>query len=183
MRAQYTRIIDSIYGPRLDFISGDATSAYDRTLGLQRYRRYLIFLKDYNMLIVLDDIALDKARPLELRFHPESREVSKDGNAFLLRGKNATLRIEPLITEGVTTTAEDLSGEGRHGENEFKMFTIRLATQRAQWRQATAFTWSKNGFAPSRVSLVNNGPICTITTGVNDINFDWERGTIISYGF
>ena len=53
------RIIRAVSSPELDHISGDATEAYPRDIGLRRYIRHLIFLKP-EVLIIIDDIELDE---------------------------------------------------------------------------------------------------------------------------
>ncbi len=83
--------------PAMDQITGDAGDAYPRNLGLRRFVRHIIFVKP-DVLIVADDILLDKEASLELRLQPE-QEAVRHGNVFLTRDKRATLRLEPLATE------------------------------------------------------------------------------------
>ena len=146
------RIIRADSTAELDHIVGDATEAYPRDQGLKRFVRHLLFLKP-DVLIVCDDIELDAPRNLELRFHPEQTQADRDGDALMGHGKQSVLRIEPLTTDGVTLGAEDVAGEDRHGGKPFSMFTVRLATKRAAWRNAVALSWGKAGEAPARVRL------------------------------
>ncbi len=169
------RVLRATSNAKLDFITGDATEAYPRDSGLQRYQRHLLFLKP-DVLIVLDDIALDAPHSLELRFHPENRPAEKDGAAFVIKGKQSVLRIEPLTTTGVTASAEDVAGEGRHGETTFTMFTVRLAAEKAQWRNAVALSWSKTGAAPVAVTLRADGDTWTFTAGERSVSSDWAKG-------
>ena len=100
-------------------------NAYPGDLGLRHYVRHLLFLKPY-VLIVVDDIAMEEAAELELRFHPEQPRVEQDGDAFLIQGKRTALRIDPLTPEAVDISAEDVEAEGRR-EQKDAMFTVRLS--------------------------------------------------------
>ena len=168
------RVTRAVSTAGLDHIAGDATEVYPRDLGLRRYQRHLLFLKP-DVVIVLDDIALDAPQPLELRFHPENRQAEQSGTGWLIKGKQSVLRVQPLTGEGVTATAEDVTGEGRHGEANFSMFTVRLAAQRAAWRNAVAFSWSKSDGTPVPVTLrrVGAGDIWIFAVGERTVGFNW----------
>ena len=105
------RVLRAVSTPAMDQITSDAAEAYPRNLGLRRFVRHLIFVKP-DVLIVADDILLDKEAPLELRFHPE-QEAVRDGNVFLAKGKRATLRLEPLAAEGVQIAAGPMPLPGK----------------------------------------------------------------------
>ncbi len=111
-------MLQAVSTPAIDQIAGDAAEAYPRDLGLRRFVRRLIFVKP-DVLIVADDILLDKEASLELRFHPE-QEAVRDGNVFLATGKRATLRLEPLVSEGIQIAGEfdATAGPGQSAENE-----------------------------------------------------------------
>lgn len=171
------RIVTAESTPALDHLAGDATAAYPAALGLQRYVRHLLFLKP-NVLIVADDIQLDRQRPLELRFHPESTGAARDGAAYIMTGKQSVLRVQPLTTDGVTVAAGDVSGQGREGEKAFSMFTIRLSAEQAHWRNAVAFSWSKSGQNPAPVTLQQNNDQWTFSTGKRAATLDWQSGRV-----
>jgi hypothetical protein len=145
------RVLQAVSTPAMDQVTGDATDAYPKELGLKRFVRHLLFVKP-DVLIVADDILLDQAGALELRFHPE-QAAAREGNAFLAKGKQATLRIEPLTTDGVQVTAEAVPLPGRHGREAASIFTVRLNSRRPEWRNAVALSWSPAGTDPVRVSL------------------------------
>ncbi|HVF09415.1 MAG TPA: DUF4962 domain-containing protein, partial [Abditibacteriaceae bacterium] len=169
------RVLRAAAGAELDHITGDATEAYPRELGLKRYRRHLLFLKP-DVLIIVDDIALDQPRALELRFHPESTQAERDGAAFLARGKQAVLRMEPLTVEGVNVTVGDVAEQSRGGKKERSMFALRCSTQRAQWRNAVALSWSKVGGEPVKVTLQKSDDRWTFAVGKRAVVFDWRAG-------
>lgn len=166
----FTRVVQST--PAADHFLGDATQAYPPELGLTRFVRHVLFVKP-SVLIVADDVALARPADLELRFHPE-REATEEGTALLARGKEATLRIEPLTRDGVTVTAERQPLPGRHGRAGGEMFCVRLATHRAAWRNAVALSWSAAEVEPPRVTLTVEGDRWTFRSGTQTATLDWE---------
>ena len=140
--------------PAVDRIVGDATQAYPPARGVKRFTREVLFIKP-STVVVVDDVELDQARPLELRFHPESPTVAEDG-AFLASGKTANLRVELLTPDGVEQTVGELAAAGRHGDDGQPMLTIRFAKAAQRWHNVTALTWCAAGQTPARVKLVGD---------------------------
>jgi len=174
---QQPRILRVESTPHLDYIVGDATAAYPEKLGLKRFVRHLLFMKP-DVLIVLDDIEADQPQALELRFHPEQQKAEEMGTAFLCRGQNAVLRLEPLIQADVRVTGEIVSGQDRHAQ-ELPLFTIRLQTQRPQWRQATALSWGASDKPPVAVKLISRGDIWMFEAEGRKAGYDWAKHTLI----
>ena len=169
------RVIRAVSGQEMDHMAGDATEAYPRDIGLRHYVRHLIFLKP-DVLIVIDDIELDESRELELRFHPEQGEAQKDGNAFSIKGKNTLMRIDLLTDADVKISAEDVAAEGRHGEADWSMFTMRMSAQSPKWRNAVAISWATEG-SPVNITLQKAQNIWTFTADGRTVEFDWLTGT------
>lgn len=149
------RIISVNSTKAADSIAGDATEAYPKGSGLKRFVRQVAFLKP-DVLIVVDDIEVDGTHALELRFHPEFPAVKDETGAWISRGKKATLRLEPLTTEGVEVTAGDLAAREREGGAD-SLYGIRLVTRQARWRNAVALSWAPAGQEPVRVRLEKHG--------------------------
>jgi hypothetical protein len=168
------RITRAVTTPDLDHITGDATEAYHPDAGLKRFVRHLLFVKP-NVLIAIDDIAVDRERDLELRFHPEATAAERQGEAFLVRGEKAAVRAELLTPEGVALSAEDVAGEGRGGD-EFSMFTIRLQAKRTDWRNAMALSWSSLDSQPAAVRLSRQADMWAFTVDDRTVIFDWRSG-------
>ena len=160
----------------IDQIAGDATEAYPKNLGLRRFIRYVVFVKP-DVLLVADDILLDKPLPLELRFHPE-QQAEHLGTAFVAKGTKAVLRIEPLSTDGVQVSGDSLPLPGRQGEKQSSLFAIRLATQRAAWRNAVALSWCPAGREPTRVALHAEARRWTFVVGKRKLVLDWDTGKV-----
>ena len=157
----------------LDHIAGDATAAYPPNLGLRRFVRHLLFLKP-DVLIVLDDIQVDRPRMLELRFHPEQTNVEVEGAAYLSRGEKAVLRTELLTPDDVAVEARTVSGSMALGRG-LRMFTIRLTSRRSEWRNAVAFSWASA--KPAQVALTKDGAIWRFNAGTRTVVFDWGAAT------
>ncbi|MCC6446649.1 MAG: DUF4962 domain-containing protein [Armatimonadetes bacterium] len=174
-QARQPRIIRAVPTPAMDHIIGDAGAAYPTALGLQRFVRHLLFLKP-DVLIVVDDIAMNRSAALELRFHPEQTQAQRDGNAFLMTGDKALLRIDPLTSDGVDCAAGEIEGQGRAGEQEFRMFTVRLRAERQTWRNATAISWSKSDARPVKVILRAEDNRWVFRAGNRTAILNWRSG-------
>ncbi|MBT4484371.1 MAG: DUF4962 domain-containing protein, partial [Candidatus Latescibacteria bacterium] len=171
------RVINAVSTLQLDHITGDATEAYPRDLGLRRYVRHLLFLKP-NVLIVADDIALDEPKDMELLFHQENPISERESDVFLIRGEKSLLRIEPLTLEGVNLSTrnnvvKDLRGDR---DNEDIMFTVRLISNRSRWRNAIALSWAKANEEPARIKLNRDGDTWIFTAGNRSVALDWTTG-------
>jgi len=160
----------------LDQMSGDATDAYPRELGLRRHLRHLLFLKP-DVLVVCDEVVTDKPRQLELRFHPESRQAVREGRAFLIRGAKSLLRLEPLVVSSdMNVSAEDVAIQGRDGEKNQMMFTLRLHKEAAVWRNAVALSWSRSGQPPKTVLASTEGDVWRFSVDGRVATLDWISG-------
>ena len=136
--------------------------------------RHLLFVKP-DVLIVADDILMDKESPLELRFHPE-QQAEREGNVFLAKGKQAVLRIEPLTTEGVQAAGERVPLPGRHGGKQASLFAVRLSAKRSTWRNAVALSWSPADKQPVKATLRAEDRRWTFAAGERKVVLDWDTG-------
>lgn len=76
-----------------------------------------------DVLIVTDDIVLDRESLLELRYHPEQHTSVQTGKYFIFKGEKATLRLDALTHEGVKIPAENLETQLRNGANTLLAFS------------------------------------------------------------
>ncbi len=170
------RLIRTDSTPALDIISGDATPAYPKSSGLTRFVRHLIYLKP-DVLIVADDIALERPRGLELRFHPEQGQSVRDGAAFLMRGKKAALRLESLTPGSVTASAESLVTLPKEPlDLPGALYTIRLRTNTKSWKNVVALSWADAGNEAEKVVMSGKGGKCVFKAGGRTVEFDWKTG-------
>jgi len=172
------RITRALSNPNLDVMTGEAQKAYPAEFGLTRYRRHLLYLKP-NVLIVIDDIALENKAALELRFHPETAANERDGAAFVSRSGSAVLRVAPLTTDQVALSSELIAGQDRASEKKpFSMETIRLKREAAQWKNAVAFSWCGASETPVAVSLRQDGSRWIFNAGGKTVTFDWADESV-----
>lgn len=165
-------ILKATSSQMVDHIVGDAAQAYPAELGLEQFHRHLLFVKP-NVLIVADDIRLKQPKRLELRFHPEQAAARRDGVAFLLEGKKAILRIEPLTLDSVEVEAAPLKIEGRHSEDNLSLFTLRLSRTADKWRNVVAFSWAPLDQVPAKVGFETNGDTVTFRVGEDSFRLEW----------
>jgi hypothetical protein len=168
------KVLRAVSTPAVDQITGDATEAYPADVGLRRFVRHLLFVKP-DVVVVADEIQVNQKTPLELRFHPEE-PAERQGNRFVAKGKQAILRLEPLTTEGVETTAEVMPLPGRHGGKGAGLFTVRLTTERSAWRNAVALSWAAAGAEPAPVTLKQDQDRWTFTVRDRKLVLNWETG-------
>lgn len=165
--------------PLLDHLTGDATVAYPAECGLQRFVRHLLFLKP-DVLIVVDDIALDSERQLELRFHPEQQKGEREDNTFTFKGKNALLSLDLLTSMDVTLKAEDIDAflrtDGIGIPRTHPMYTVRMMTKKKEWRNAVALSWSQAGEKPVKITLVKDELFWTFSDGKRTVKLNLENG-------
>jgi Domain of unknown function (DUF4962)/Heparinase II/III-like protein len=170
------RIICASSSAELDHIAGDATAAYPSTTGLKRFVRHLLFVKP-NVLIVLDDIVLDRSADLELRLHTESSNCKRRGERCVVTGDGVVLCVDLLTAGNTKVDAGNLPARGRHGAN-VKLFTIRFTTHDARWRNAIALSWAPPGKEVKHVVLVKGERTWTFAVADRKLVFDWETGRV-----
>jgi hypothetical protein len=168
------RIVRAISTLELDHLTGDATEAYPKTLGLRRFIRHILFLKP-DVLIVADDIIVDKTRELELRFHPEQRNKEWDNQTCLISGRTCVLRLDPLIRDGVDITAESINADLDSGEMD-QLPTVRLRTERGTWRNAVGLSWAGKNGDPAKITLNKEGDIWRFVVGGRTVTLNWKTG-------
>jgi len=171
------RIIRATSSRDLDHIAGDATAAYPQRLGLERFVRHLLFVKP-DVLLIVDDIAVDAVADLELRLHPESRDCQPQDGGYLVMDKGVSLRVDLLTPESVATNAADLPLRGRHGQGA-NLFTIRFANRAARWQNAVALSWAPTGSETKTIGLARDGNRWTFTVADRKLVFDWTAGQAV----
>lgn len=158
-RPEQPHIVLATSTAALDTIVGDATAAYPVELGLQRFRRTWLFWKP-DVLIVVDEIATDQPRDLELRFHPEAQPEAAGANVWTATGKQSVLRLELLTPRQVTSEAGNFPALGRHEPT--RMPAVRLTRHAANWRNVMALSWSAADSTPPAVMLRADGRAVTV---------------------
>lgn len=168
------RIILASSSAELDHIAGDVTAAYPKSTGLEHFVRHLLFVKP-NVLIVVDDIALNKNAGLELRLHTESSNCKQQDGGCVVEGNGVNLCIDLLTGGGVKINAANMPARGSHGANT-KLFTIRFTKHAARWQNAIGLSWAPASKEARHVSLAKDEDIWTFSVADRKLVFDWESG-------
>jgi hypothetical protein len=168
------RILCASSSAELDHIAGDVTAAYPKRAGLERFVRHLLFVKP-DVLIVIDDIAADRSRDLELRLHTESSDCKQDDKGYLVTGRQAVLRVDSLTPDNVKTDAANLPARGSHARDA-RLFTIRFTKHDAHWQNAVALSWASAGQEAKHISLSRDERVWTFSVAGRKLVFDWEKG-------
>ena len=173
-QADQPRIVKAVSTPGLDHICGDASAAYPGKLGVERFTRHILFVKP-DILIVADDIGVDRIRDLELRFHPEQQTVTNSSGTLVFQGRKSRLHIEPLTTDGVRVGAEKMSAELDSGEMDM-MMTVRLKATKKNWKNAIAFSWAGKSDKPQKVTIHKDDTLWRFDTSHGTVLLNWETG-------
>jgi len=167
------RVILASSSAKLDHITGDVTAAYPKSTGLERFVRHLLFVKP-DVLIVVDDISLNRSADLELRLHTESSDCKKQDGGCVVKGDRVILYID-LLTDGDTKMdVANLLARGSHGP-ETKLFTIRFTNHDARWQNAIGLSWAPAGKEAEHISLVKDEHVWTFSISDRKLVFDWEE--------
>jgi hypothetical protein len=147
--------------PQYDFMAGEAEGAYQPEAGLRRYVRWLIFWKPATLLVI-DDIATDRPRDLELRLHPEEK---------------AGVRIDDLTPEGVSMEKGVIEGKDRDGAP-FPQYTVRMRIHAAQWRHVVAISWPEQGREAAQVKMTQQEDLLAFEAAGHKIAFSFRTGKV-----
>jgi hypothetical protein len=147
--------------PQFDFMAGEAEGAYQPEAGLRRYVRRLIFWKPATLLVI-DDIATDRPRDLELRLHPEEK---------------SGVRIDDLTPEGVAMDKGVIDGKDREGAP-FPQYTVRMRIHANQWRHVMAISWPEEGKEAAQVKMTRKGDLLSFEAGGRKMAFSWRTGKV-----
>ncbi len=163
------RILAAESTSQYDYIAGNVAPAYPRSLGIERYVRYLLFLKP-NVLLVLDDVVCDAERDLELRFHPAGTVCETVGGASVIAGERTLLQMELLTPQDVTIRTEQPTPEDP--------VVLRYLRTGSQWRNVVALSWAGIQKEPRAVTLQTTGDVSEFLLDGQTITFDWGLGKV-----
>ncbi|MCU0915674.1 MAG: DUF4962 domain-containing protein [Planctomycetes bacterium] len=171
------RVVRAHSSMELDHIVGDVTAAYPKRAGLDRFVRHLLFVKP-DVLILVDDIAVNAATDLELRLHTESTDCRQQEGGYLVTDKAVDLHVDLLTPDNVTLNAANLPIRGSHGRGA-SLFTMRFAKHTARWQNAVALTWGPTGSETKPIALTRDGNTWTFTVAGRNLVFEWNDGPAV----
>jgi hypothetical protein len=70
--------------------------------------------------------------------------------------------------------AAPLAIEGRHGEQDQTMFTVRLVRTAAHWQNVVALSWAAVGQPLKQVEIEKQGAATTFRAGDRAVSLDWS---------
>ncbi len=160
-----------------DYIVGDATQAYDKSLGLYMFERNILYLKDEQVMLVVDNIQAADGTKLELRwFHAESAEVIENRGYYTVFSKKNTMQFYHF-TETAQTGHASVEYHGTGVTTSKKAFQQTLTG--SAWQNATAFSWNDADKTPAAVTyeagaanlhkFAVNGKVYTIDVATNTV--------------
>ncbi len=148
--------------PLLDYIVGDATSVYRPETGVEKYVRHLLFLKP-NILIVVDDVKLNRKGEMEICFWPKQQEISGGASGeYFMAGENNNVRMQTLTPEGLTVKVMKQAVQVRGWPEKYKVnekTVLKLVKQGDAWRNAFAISWSDKQSSPAEIKFTEEDGI------------------------
>ncbi len=172
------------------YFVGDATEAYAPTANLSKFQRNVVFLKEENVVLVVDDIKSTQNSELELRWFPESKTVVESYGIYSVYGTNNTMNFYPFNTmnsedNNVVTAFKGADTHDVNGKLVSEMALIQNYTGTA-WQNAVAFSWTPNGEVATQVKYEAgnanehkfevNGKIYTLNVSANTLTV--EEGSL-----
>jgi len=132
------------------------------------------------VLIVIDDIELDVAHDLELRFFPEQQASTRDGNTYFTYGEKAKMRFESLTFKYITHTAgmTDAYPRTAEGTEPHPYYAIRLAKNGKTWRNAVAISWSDFKETPAQITFKQEDDLWKFTDRGSTVTYNWNTQAV-----
>lgn len=132
-----------------DYFVGNATEAYNPALSLNKFERNYVYLKQENVLLIVDDIKTVKNQPLQLRWFPESKTVSENYGIYSVYSGYNIMNFYPFTTQNVTTEYMDAE-VWRTNKKEAEGAFVQDYTG-SMWQNAVAFSWAPTGEKQTQV--------------------------------
>ncbi len=155
-----------------DYFVGASAAAYPSAAGLTRFNRHMLYLKQDDILIMVDDIAGKQGSNLELRLFPESQNVTPLGNGAMVRSGATNLYVDNLTPGESSLSVENLNVytniAGAVGQR--KAVVTRKTGD--SMLTATALSWSDAGIAPAKVSAQQYGRAFVFTANGKTYTLD-----------
>ena len=127
-----------------DYIVGDATKAYSADLGLLKFERNLVWLKDEKVLLAVDNVATSSVAALELRWFPETQTVIQSGSVFMMRSSKNNMNFYGFTKNGVATafTKVPVYLDSGNPTSQSQRGALVQTLSGTDWQNAVAFSWN-----------------------------------------
>ena len=161
-----------------DYFVSDAKKSYKISSGLQKFKRHMLYLKNDDILITVDDISLSTAKPLELRFFTQSQTLTKSGNEVSAVTAGNKFIIEHLTPQNTELFAEDVTVSQDRYDAVINRKAVRIKANLSDWQNVVAFRWSKPSEAPKAVQFSQNGSVMTFLVSGRAYTLDISDNSI-----
>lgn len=143
-------ILKAVTKKEFDYFVGDASAAYRKETGVEKFIRHMVFIKP-DVLIVIDDIKLNHSGDMELRFWPCPQEVaSPEKNVIEVSDHRNIMNLEALYPQDVFIehAKEDVT---QRFLTENRLVIKFKKNDASEWVNATAISWSTHCNSPKKV--------------------------------
>lgn len=166
-----------------DYIVGDATQAYKPGSGLYMFERNVLWLKNEQVLLVVDNILAADGTDLELRWFSCADNVIENRYGYLAVAQKTTMQIYPF-TDVTNNSYETVIC---HADDDFiyQKDTLRQTYNGSEWQNAIAFSWNDIGKDTAYVRYLAadkyihqfevNGKVYTINVVENNVSVTTDK--------
>ncbi|GBF77309.1 hypothetical protein PA598K_05852 [Paenibacillus sp. 598K] len=159
-----------------DYFVGASAEAYPDSVGLSKFDRHMLYLKEEDILLVVDDIEAEQSSNLELRWFPETQNLTSLGDAVLARSARSNLLIDNLTPGASSLDVETLTVVTNIGGSTGQRKAAVTRKTGESLLTATALSWSAAGEAPAKVNAVQSGRTFAFTT--DDVTYTLDLDTM-----
>ena len=136
------KIVEATSSGGIDRITGDASAAYLDDVGVKRFVRKLVWIKEAGVAIVCDDVELASPGRIELRFFPERKPVQSSDAVVEATTPHNSVRIENLTPARSVLTLGTQFVEERSSSSGENRPLVTVAADASSLKQVTAVSWA-----------------------------------------
>ena len=125
-----------------DYIVGNATEAYSKELNLELFERNVLWLKEEQVLLVVDNIKTNAIAELELHWFPQSKNIGPSGDVYIIQSDKNTMNFYPMTDETTTVCEDILTYTATSTQNTADEMGFRQTYKGTDWQNAVAFSWN-----------------------------------------
>ena len=125
-----------------DYIVGNATEAYSKELNLDLFERNVLWLKEEQVLLVVDNIKTSVIAELELHWFPQSKNIGPSGDVYIIQSDKNTMNFYPMTDETTTVCEDILTYTATSTQNTADEKGFRQTYKGTDWQNAVAFSWN-----------------------------------------
>ena len=154
---KYPRITDIQTDNDMDIIMSDMSASYMDAAKVKSYTRKFIWMKKYDAVVIVDDVACLAETDIQLNLYPQSPTGTCEGNLYTDETDIHKIRIEnlsPSSTSRLTKESQFVENRNDKDGEDMVLLTIRdrlTAETNYSGRYVTAISWSSGVEDPVKV--------------------------------